>query len=336
MPEPDNEAAIKAACTRFLSQHMPQSAADRMRALAASPHALLEPDVYGAGGAVAELERRTAELLGKPAGLFFAKGVTAQLCALRVHAEARGCRTVAIHPQSHLDVDEAGAIERVGGVAAIRLGRYQPFGLAAIEAVTERLAAVVIELPLRRSGYLLPPLEELQAISAHCREQGIPLHFDGARLWEAAAAYDVSLADLAALADSVYVSFYKGLGGLGGAMLLGSEAFIAAQAFGRRAMAAITTPPIRRRFRRSRDWTGTCRACRTTRRGRERWPPRWRGTARRMFTPRRRSATRSSCTFKACRPSCASDTWPLPGSTRSGCSTALSRLRWRDTAWPKS
>ena len=229
MPEPDNEAAIKAACTRFLSQHMPQSAADRMRALAASPHALLEPDVYGAGGAVAELERRTAELLGKPAGLFFAKGVTAQLCALRVHAEARGSRTVAIHPQSHLDVDEAGAIERVGGVAAIRLGRYQPFGLAAIEAVAERLAAVVIELPLRRSGYLLPPLEELQAISAHCREQGIALHFDGARLWEAAAAYDVSLADLAALADSVYVSFYKGLGGLGGAMLLGSEAFIAAQ-----------------------------------------------------------------------------------------------------------
>lgn len=229
MPDPSG-AAIKAACTHWLSQHVPVPVGERLRGLASSPHAALEPDVYGKGGAVAVLEARTAELLGKPAAVFVAKGMTAQLCSLRAHIEARGTTDVAIHPQSHLDVDEAGAIERVGGAAAIRLGRYRPFGVAELQAVTDRLAAVVIELPLRRSGYLLPPLGELKAISAHCRDHRIPLHFDGARLWEAAAAYGVPLADLAALADSVYVSFYKGLGGLGGAMLLGSEAHIAALA----------------------------------------------------------------------------------------------------------
>ena len=199
MPDPSG-AAIKAACTHWLSQHVPVPVGERLRGLASSPHAALEPDVYGKGGAVAVLEARTAELLGKPAAVFVAKGMTAQLCSLRAHIEARGTTDVAIHPQSHLDVDEAGAIERVGGAAAIRLGRYRPFGVAELQAVTDRLAAVVIELPLRRSGYLLPPLGELKAISAHCRDHRIPLHFDGARLWEAAAAYGVPLADLAALA----------------------------------------------------------------------------------------------------------------------------------------
>lgn len=53
-----------------------------------------------------------------------------------------------------------------------------------------------------------------------------PLHFDGARICEAAAGYDIALTDLACLADSVYVSFYKGLGGIGGALVAGSEQFL--------------------------------------------------------------------------------------------------------------
>ena len=54
----------------------------------------------------------------------------------------------------------------------------------------------------------------------------VPLHFDGARLWEAAAGYGIPVAELAALADSVYVSFYKGLGGMGGAVVAGTEEFL--------------------------------------------------------------------------------------------------------------
>jgi threonine aldolase len=221
-----NDPDIRKSCTRSLSYHGFSGPREQLLALADYAPEDEAADVYGAGGAVARLEERTAALLGKPAARFFIKGMTAQYCALRVHAEARGTDTVAIHPQGHIASDEGDGLERVAGLKAVRLGRYQPFDLAALQAVEEKLAAVVVELPLRRSGYLLPPLDELRAMSAWCREEGIPLHFDGARLWETAAGYDVALNDLADLADTVYVSYYKGLGGLGGAALVGDDAFI--------------------------------------------------------------------------------------------------------------
>ncbi|MCW8807833.1 MAG: beta-eliminating lyase-related protein [Rhodanobacter sp.] len=217
---------IKQACRFVLSHPLAPPAAETLARLAAHPAAVDAIDDYGAGGAVARLEQATTERLGKDAGLFFIKGVTAQLCVLRAYAEARGCNNVVIHPMSHMDIDEAGAIERVAGLHAIRLGRFTPFTAQALAALTEPLAAVVVELPLRRAGFLLPEFDALRAISAWCRERSIPLHFDGARLWEAAAGYGVSEAELAALADSVYVSYYKGLGGLGGAMVAGSQAFV--------------------------------------------------------------------------------------------------------------
>lgn len=226
----DSDFALKLGCMHVLSGHRPASPADMFGAMAASPNAVAEPDIYGARGAVAALEERVARLLGKPAALFFAKGMTAQLACLRTHVEQAGTANVAIHPQGHMDVDEAGAIERVGGIVPVRLGRYRPFTVKSLEACRDKLAAVVVELPLRRSGYLVPPLGALQSISAWCRESGVALHFDGARLWEAAAGYGVELAELAGLADTVYVSFYKGLGGIGGAVLAGSEDHVAALA----------------------------------------------------------------------------------------------------------
>jgi threonine aldolase len=158
--------------------------------------------------------------------MFFMKGMIAQMTVLRAIAEQAGRKSIVIHPMSHIDHDEEDALWRIHNLHPIRLGRYAPFTAAQLEAVTEPLAAVVVELPLRRSGYRLPPLDDLQRMSTWCREKGIHLHFDGARLWEAAAGYGIGLDELAALADSVYVSFYKGLGGLGGAAVAGNPAFI--------------------------------------------------------------------------------------------------------------
>jgi threonine aldolase len=217
---------LKQACRWILSRQRATTAAETLAHLAAHVSADDAIDDYGSGGAVARLEQLTTARLGKQAGLFFIKGVTAQLCVLRAYAQARGCRNVVIHPMSHMDMDEAGAIETVAGLHAIRLGRFAPFTAQALEALTEPVAAVVVELPLRRAGFLLPDIEDLRAISVWCRKQSIPLHFDGARLWEAAAGYGVSEAELAALADSIYVSYYKGLGGLGGAMVLGAATFV--------------------------------------------------------------------------------------------------------------
>lgn len=102
-----------------------------------------------------------------------------------------------------------------------------PLTAADLEDVRERIFALVVELPLRRAGFRLPTWDELVRLAAWTRERGAVLHLDGARLWEAQPFYGRGLAEIAALADSVYVSFYKGLGGLAGCTLAGPDDFLA-------------------------------------------------------------------------------------------------------------
>jgi threonine aldolase len=225
------EIELRNRCTRWLNGHRPlRSMRESLLALAELPEAAQALDVYGEGEAMQALEAQVAALLGKPAARFFHKGVAAQLAALRVHC-GDGDGTVALHPQSHIAIDEAEAFETLMGLRGLRVGAPDtPFTPADLAALPEKPALVVVELPLRRGGFVLPDWEALAAISAWCRAEGVPLHVDGARLWEAAAHYGRPLAEIAALADSVYVSFYKGLGGLAGSVLAGSERFIAATA----------------------------------------------------------------------------------------------------------
>jgi threonine aldolase len=82
---------------------------------------------------------------------------------------------------------------------------------------------VLIEVPLRDAGCLVPTYDELAALSTACRERGVRLHLDGARIWEAQTNLGRELPAIVALADTTYVSFYKGLGGLAGAALAGAE-----------------------------------------------------------------------------------------------------------------
>lgn len=219
---------LRKRCTRWLNGHRPLlSMRESLLALAELPEAELPLDVYGQGEAIQALEAEVGTLLGKPAACFMHKGVAAQLAALRVHCGA-GDGPVALHPQSHIAIDEAEAFEKLMGLRGLRIGAADaPFTLDALLAEPQDPAVVVVELPLRRGGYRLPEWDELVAISDWCRSAGVPLHFDGARLWEASAHYGRPLAEIASLADSVYVSFYKGLGGLAGCVLAGSEDFIA-------------------------------------------------------------------------------------------------------------
>ena len=91
--------------------------------------------------------------------------------------------------------------------------------------LTEKVAALLLELPHRELGGKITPWEDIVRLQEWCRGRKIALHCDGARLWEATAAYEKTPAELASLFDSVYLSFYKGLGGMSGAMLCGSTAF---------------------------------------------------------------------------------------------------------------
>ena len=179
-------------------------------------------DRYGSGGVVAELEAEVAGLLGTEAAVYLPSGTMAQQAALRVHADRRGRRSVVFHPQCHLDVHEGRALERVQGLVGRPTGERDRLLLRAdLDAVAELPAALLVELPQRDLGGQLPPWDDLVQQVTWAHEHGAAAHLDGARLWEAAAGYDRSPAEVAALFDTTYVSFYKGIGALAGSCLAG-------------------------------------------------------------------------------------------------------------------
>ena len=185
-------------------------------------------DVYGAGGVVAKLEAHVAELLGKPAAVFLPSGTMAQGITLRVHAERRGRRTVLWHPYAHLDQHEGQAYARLHGLIGRPVGWPEAlFTLADLEGVAEPAAAVLWELPQRDLGGQLPEWDDLVAQTSWARDRGAAVHLDGARLWEASAGYQRSPAEIAGLFDTIYVSFYKGVGALPGCCVAGSDAEVA-------------------------------------------------------------------------------------------------------------
>ncbi|MGV9903801.1 threonine aldolase family protein [Streptomyces sp. NPDC003388] len=195
----------------------------------AAPHVydLDEPaDIYG-DGVVAALEERVAALLGTEAAAFFPTGTMAQQVALRCWAARTGDTTVALHGLAHPEVHERHALSQVAGLRPVRVTSEPRLPTAEeIRDFPEPFGALMLELPLRDAGFLLPSWEELTEVVAAARERDAVVHFDGARLWESTVHLGRSLDEIAGLADSVYVSFYKSLDGFGGAALAGPAALV--------------------------------------------------------------------------------------------------------------
>jgi threonine aldolase len=232
MPAPDLQAlqALRARCPRTLSYHgnRNERPAAVLRALAAAVTDDPAPDNYGEGELIASFEREMAQLLGKEAAVFMPSGTMAQQIALRIWADRKGPRHVAFHPLCHLELHEHKSYQMLHGLHAVLVGSpHRLLTLADLGKVGDPLSALLLELPQREIGGQLPSWEELGAIVAWARERGIALHLDGARLWESAPHYGRPHADIAGLFDSVYVSFYKGLGGIAGCVLAGPSSFIA-------------------------------------------------------------------------------------------------------------
>ncbi|MFF3288970.1 threonine aldolase family protein [Streptomyces sp. NPDC003023] len=178
-------------------------------------------DVYG-DGVVEELERRTATLLGLPSAVFFPTGTMAQQVALRCWAARTGNPTVALHPRSHPEVHERSALSVVSGLRTVHPTTGPRLPTAdEVRDCDEPFGTLMLELPLREAGFVLPAWEELVAVVEAARERDAVVHFDGARLWECAPHFGRPLDEIASLADSVYVSFYKSLDGMSGAVLAG-------------------------------------------------------------------------------------------------------------------
>ncbi|WP_407550802.1 beta-eliminating lyase-related protein [Streptomyces sp. Pv4-95] len=185
-------------------------------------------DVYGNDdGVVGELERRTAEALGTEDAAFFPTGTMAQQVALRCWAGRTGNTTVAGHPMSHMEVHERDAFAVVSGLRMVHpTGEPRLPTAAEVYDLQEPFGTLALELPLRDAGFVLPEWGELTGVVQAARDRDAVVHFDGARLWECTAHFGRPLPEIAALADSVYVSFYKSLDGISGAALAGSEDFV--------------------------------------------------------------------------------------------------------------
>lgn len=180
-------------------------------------------DQYGnADGIVGALERRTAALLGTEAAAFFPTGTMAQQVALRCWAGRTGDRTVAMPTSAHPVRWESDALRRLTGLHVVHpTDAPRPPTADEVRAVREPFGTLLLELPLREAGFVLPEWDELTATVAAARERDAAVHFDGARLWESTRYLGRGLPEIADLADTVYVSFYKSLGGISGAALAG-------------------------------------------------------------------------------------------------------------------
>lgn len=210
------------------SAHLPL--ATRLAVLADAASEVVDPDeptdIYG-NGVVAHLEDEVARLLGKEAAAFFPTGTMAQQVALRCWAGRTGNATVALHPKAHPEMHEGGALSAVSGLRTVHPTREPRLPTAdEVRDFEEPFGTLMLELPLRDAGFVLPSWEELEEVVEAARERDAVVHFDGARLWECTPHFGRSLAEIAGLADTVYVSFYKSLDGLSGAVLAGPRTLV--------------------------------------------------------------------------------------------------------------
>jgi len=193
-----------------------------------------QPDYYSNGGAVAELERKFAQLLGKEAAIFLPTGTLANHLAVRRLAGAD--RRVLVPAESHLFNDSGDCATTLSGINLIPLAPGKTtFELAEVRSWIERSAggrvptpvgAIVIESPVRRRDHEMFDPAEMEQISSYARAHGIRLHLDGARMFSLPYHSGKTVREYAALFDTVYVSLWKHFNGASGAILAGTGSFI--------------------------------------------------------------------------------------------------------------
>ena len=194
------------------------------RALASAP---VGDDQFGEDPSINELQERCAALLGKESGLWLPSGTMANQVALQVLT--RPGDDVVVSRQCHAVWHEAGASAANAGVQMTEIGQKGSFTaeefLAARKPRGHPLfpptTLVEIENTHNRAGGVVVTLTEASEVCAAARELDIATYLDGSRLWNASVATGQSVGELSRPFDVVSVSFSKGLGAPGGALLAG-------------------------------------------------------------------------------------------------------------------
>ncbi|WP_017185586.1 threonine aldolase family protein [Alkalibacillus haloalkaliphilus] len=198
----------------------------------ASFHAEVGDDVYGEDPTVQLLEEKAAEMLGKEAALFVTSGVQGNQIAVLTHTNPGN--EVILEEESHLFYYEGAAISAFAGVQPRTVkgnrGAMHPAGVeAAIRPEDVHLpetGLIVLENTHNRAGGAVIPLETMRATYDVASRHGIPVHLDGARLFNAVAATGISAKEYAQFTDTVQICLSKGLGAPVGSIIAGSQEFI--------------------------------------------------------------------------------------------------------------
>merc|ERR1712106_820713 len=188
-------------------------------------------DVFRDDPTVLELEKRVANLAGKEAALYVPSGTMGNLICVLAHCWERGAE-ILIGDRSHIHIYEQGGVAQLGGVHPRTLKNLEDgtFSIEELEAKVREddqhlpiTTMVAIENTHNKCGGRALPLEWLEQLGKSCKRLGLPLHCDGARLFNAAASQGKEIGDLLKHVDSASLCLSKGLGCPIGSVIVGTK-----------------------------------------------------------------------------------------------------------------
>lgn len=200
----------------------------------AMANAIVGDDVYGEDPTVNQLEEEAAALLGKEAGLFVTSGTQGNLISIMTHCDVRGAEII-VGDRAHTFVYEAGGVSVLGGIHPHTVP-VQPDGTMDLNRIRKAIRGSNYHFPTTRlialentQGTLggIPISKEYSdQVAEIAHENGLVLHIDGARFFNAATALGITAKELAETADSITFCLSKGLCAPVGSMIVGSREFI--------------------------------------------------------------------------------------------------------------
>jgi threonine aldolase len=190
-------------------------------------------DVYREDPTINRLETLGAEMVGKEAGLFVPSGTMGNLAAILAHC-GRGDEVI-LGSKAHTFLFEAGGISALGGVHSHQIPNL-PDGRLALEDIRQAIRPddshhpitrlITLENTHNRCGGVALTVDYTHEVGELARQNGLLVHLDGARIFNAAAVLDANVRQLCAPADSVTFCLSKGLCAPVGSLLCGSTSFI--------------------------------------------------------------------------------------------------------------
>jgi threonine aldolase len=191
-------------------------------------------DVFGEDPTVLLLENRVAGMFHKESALFFPSGTMSNLTALLTWCDSRGSEVI-VGDKSHIFLFEQSGASQFGGISYRTLENNDD-GTMDVETIKKSIRENDIHEPITKlicientptvCGGKILPLEFISKLRKIANQHRIPIHMDGARIWNAISASGVELKEMVKNVDSISVCLSKGLGAPVGSLLIGTKEFI--------------------------------------------------------------------------------------------------------------